>query len=236
LRSRKYYLEKDLKDKFTALSLDEHCSSLNNHSENIAFSSDKAIIDTKSVTPSEWESFSDENILKAERERAASATLCLVIDDVLDSTRNDMKRQRQAVNTAFDKRVKEQLEAKQSLKNHLSKVVAEINEMESNIAALEEAIAAKTPPMKVAQTRLHVRGERPNVELVRDPVQYRLIEEVAEITDTLQQLQVQLAESHSSLKGLNRRQLSLEEDIQVKSNSLDIDQNKCMKLRQQLPE
>jgi DNA repair ATPase RecN len=190
----------------------------------------------RSVTPSEWESFSDENILKAERERAASATLCLVIDDVLDSTRNDMKRQRQAVNTAFDKRVKEQLEAKQSLKNHLSKVVAEINEMESNIAALEEAIAAKTPPMKVAQTRLHVRGERPNVELVRDPVQYRLIEEVAEITDTLQQLQVQLAESHSSLKGLNRRQLSLEEDIQVKSNSLDIDQNKCMKLRQQLPE
>ena len=147
-----------------------------------------------------------------------------------------MKCQRQTVNTAFNKRVEEQLETKQSLENHLSKVVAEISEMESSIVALEEAITAKTPPMKVAQTRLHVRGQRPNVELVRDPVQYRLIDEVEEITDTLQQLQARLAESHSSLKGLNRCQLSLEEDIQVKSNSLDIDQNKCMELRQQLPE
>lgn len=188
------------------------------------------------MTPREWESFSDQNILKAESERAVAATLRGVIDDVLDSTRNDMKRQCQVVNAAFNKRIQEQTEAKETLEDHLSRVFAEIREMESNIAALEEAIAAKAPPMKVAQTRLETRAQRPNVELVRDPVQYRLINEVAEITLTVQQLQTRLADSHSSLKGLNRRQLSLEEDIQVKSNSLNIDQNQCMELRQQLSE
>lgn len=47
LRSKKYYLEKDLKDKFTAYSIDEHCSTLNNKSDNISYSPNKAIIDTK---------------------------------------------------------------------------------------------------------------------------------------------------------------------------------------------
>ena len=188
------------------------------------------------MAPHEWELFSNVNILKAERERAASVTLRGVIDDIVDTTRNDMKRQRQVVNAAFDKRIQEQVEAKETLVDHLAKVNNEIKEMESSIAAVEDAIASKAPPMKVAQTRLETRSQRPNVELVRDPVQFRLIDEVAEITGTLHQLQVQLAQLQSSLKGLNRRQLSLEEDIQIKSNSINIDENQCKNLRQQLPE
>ena len=110
----------------------------------------------------------------------------------------------------------------------------EIAAMEQNIAMLKKAIANKEVPMKVSQTRLDNRTFRPNVELCRDRVQYRLIEEVFEISTNIERLQETLADAEASLKGLIRKQLSLEEDIEVKANSLFIDQDQCMELRKQI--
>ena len=50
--------------------------------------------------------------------------------------------------------------------------------MESNIASLRQAIKEKQAPMQVSQTRLDTRSYRPNVELCRDRVQYKLLNEV----------------------------------------------------------
>lgn len=113
-------------------------------------------------------------------------------------------------------------------------VVAQIKEMEENISRLTKAIQDKEQPMKLAQTRLDTRTERPNVELCRDPVQYRLIEEVHEIEASVAGLQSRLAEAESSLKGLIRNQLSLEEDIEIKSNTLFIDEVECMGMRKSI--
>lgn len=110
----------------------------------------------------------------------------------------------------------------------------EIAAMEANIAALKKAIADKEAPMKVAQTRLENRTFRPNVELCRDRVQYRLIDEVIEIDVNVDRLHEKLADAEASLKGLIRKQLSLEEDIEVKANSLFIDRDQCMELRKQI--
>ena len=113
-------------------------------------------------------------------------------------------------------------------------VMEEIAAMEENIALLKRAIADKEAPMKVMQTRLENRTFRPNVELCRDRVQYRLIEEVFEISTNIERLQGKLADAEASLKGLIRKQLSLEEDIDVKANSLFIDRDQCMELRKQI--
>lgn len=113
-------------------------------------------------------------------------------------------------------------------------VMEEIAAMEENIALLKRAIADKEAPMKVTQTRLENRTFRPNVELCRDRVQYRLIEEVFEISTNIERLQGKLADAEASLKGLIRKQLSLEEDIDVKANSLFIDRDQCMELRKQI--
>ena len=58
----------------------------------------------------------------------------------------------------------------------LSQVCDEISATENNIADLKKAIKDKENPMKVAQTRLHSREYRPNVELCRDPVQYKWVD------------------------------------------------------------
>lgn len=65
-------------------------------------------------------------------------------------------------------------------------VMEEISSQEKNIAALKKAILDKEGPAKVAATRLETRTNRPNVELCRDMVQYRLIREVQEINHNIQ--------------------------------------------------
>ena len=113
-------------------------------------------------------------------------------------------------------------------------VIGQIKESEENLSRLKKAIADKEAPMKLAHTRLDTRTERPNVELCRDAVQYRLIEEVGELENTLAQLQARLADTEDSLKGLTRNQLDLEDDIQVKSNTLFIDEVECMGMRKSI--
>ncbi len=72
--------------------------------------------------------------------------------------------------------------------------------MEDNIERLRAAICEKRAPLCLAETRLDRRAERPGVELCRDDVQYRLIEEVSEITGSVEQLQARLKQSEDSLK------------------------------------
>ena len=55
--------------------------------------------------------------------------------------------------------------------------------MENNISALNETICLKETPMQVFQTRLDTRSYRTNVELCRDRVQYKLIDEVCYLTN-----------------------------------------------------
>lgn len=90
--------------------------------------------------------------------------------------------------------------------------------------------------MQLAHTRLSYRSHRPNNELVKDPVQYRLVEEVELLDQSVAQLQDHYLQSEATLKKLNRTQLVLEEDIAVKTNSLAIDQGQCMSLRKKMDE
>ncbi|XP_074642024.1 tektin-1-like [Tubulanus polymorphus] len=233
-RKAKYRLEKDLKDKFAALNIDEFCENLKNNSPGLDYKDGVAKIEANSVTPIDWEDFSNENIENAAREENASIQLRSLIDGILQQTANDMTKQCDAVNLAFNKRIDETRDTKGKLEEHLARVSAQINKMVENIALLEKSIKEKEDPMKLSQTRLGLRQERPNVELCRDSAQYRLKEEANEIQENIDRLKEQLAAARSSLKGLVRRQLDLEEDIEVKSNTLHIDEVECMGMRKSI--
>lgn len=103
--------------------------------------------------------------------------------------------------------------------------------MEENIDCLMSAIAAKEAPLKLAHTRLNNRSQRPNVELCRDGVQYGLIEEVTVIGESIFRLQETLVSATASLKGLVRKQVEIEDDLAIKTNTLLIDEAECMAMR-----
>ncbi|KAG9485804.1 hypothetical protein GDO78_008733 [Eleutherodactylus coqui] len=231
-RSAKYALEKDLTDKFEALKLDNHCSTLTNNTPDISYASNVVTVQANSVAPKEWEDFSNANIEKAEKQNNNAVALRSLIDSILSETACDMRKQCDTVNFALKKRVAETKDSKNKLEVHLAKVMDEISYQEKNIETLKKATADKEGPMKVAQTRLETRKLRPNVELCRDPVQYRLINEVQELTTNVERLRETLSQAQAELKGLIRRQLSLEEEIQVKENTLYIDEVICMQMRE----
>ena len=71
----------------------------------------------------------------------------------------------------------------------------EIADLEEEIRRLNDAIAAKTNPLKLAQTRLENRTYRPNVELCRDNVQYGLVDEVKQLEASKASLEEKLKQA-----------------------------------------
>ncbi|NWZ85243.1 TEKT1 protein, partial [Poecile atricapillus] len=232
-RSAKYNLEMDLKDKFTALTIDDYCASLTNDTPHIIYAENAMKLEANFVSPEDWIDFSNINVEKADKQRNNSLALKALIDGILSQTVNDMHKQCEMVNTAFRNRIKEVKDAKHKLETLLAMVMDETASQEKNIAALKKAIADKEGPVKVAQTRLEVRNHRPNVELCYDTVHSSLMSEVQEITKNIQR-QDALAQAEIELKGLSCRQLSLEEEIKVKENTLYIDEVLCMQMRESL--
>uniref|UniRef100_A0A8C4WPZ7 Tektin n=1 Tax=Gopherus evgoodei TaxID=1825980 RepID=A0A8C4WPZ7_9SAUR len=225
-RDHKQICEMDWSDKVETYNIDDKCGRYNNQSTNIQFHPSSS----NASTPETWAKFSHDNIYRAERERLASINLRLLIDNILHDTAEDLRLQCAAVDEAFAKRCEEMEDAKHKLEHHLKKVrtLKEIGDQENNIAALKQAIKDKEAPLKVAQTRLYDRSFRPNVELCRDPAQFRLISEVEELTESIESLKQKLLEAEQSLRNLEDTRMSLEKEIAVKSNSIFIDRQKCM--------
>jgi len=234
LRSANYYLNKDITDKYSALQIDATCSSLNNDDPDKYYAPNAVKVVANSVTPEEWEKFSNKNVLKAESERNSSVTLRSMIDEVLQETYDDQQKQCDNTNLSFEKRIEETEKAKTKLEDHLAKVDNEIGDMEANINSLRAAIQSKEAPMQVSQTRLDTRTHRPNVELCSDRVQYKLVDEVGEISHNIGRLTGMLEESEAALKELIRQKLNLQEDIEVKVNSLLVDRDQNVVLRKEI--
>nr|XP_060501020.1 tektin-1 [Panthera onca] len=181
-RSAKYHLEKDLKDKFVALTIDDVCFSLNNNSPNIRCS---------------------EDAVRVEPQRTEGHQQIRILGPPFLSCRH--------------------------------RVMEEIACQEKNVTVLEKAIADQEGPAKVAHTRLETRTHRPNVELCRDAAQCRLVREVQEIAHSVARLKETLARAQAELRGLNRRQLALQEEVQVKENTIYIDEVLCTHMRKSIP-
>ncbi|KAB0348602.1 hypothetical protein FD754_013459 [Muntiacus muntjak] len=111
----------------------------------------------------------------------------------------------------------------------------EIFQTENTIMLLERSIMAKECPLKVAQTRLECRTRRPNVELCRDTAQFKLVNEVFTIDDTLQTLKLRLRETRDTLQLLVMTKCRLEHELAIKANTLCIDKEKCMAMRKTFP-
>jgi tektin-4 len=126
-------------------------------------------------------------------------------------------------------------EAKTRLEEELKRICGTIVMSEKAVEAIKQAIKAKEDPMKVAQTRLHQREFRPNVELCRDPAQYGLIEEVHLLSQSTDALLQKLVEAENDLRALQDQRMVLEKDISVKKNSLFVDREKCLPHRTRNP-
>ncbi|KAM5228205.1 tektin-4 isoform 2-T2 [Ctenodactylus gundi] len=234
-REHKAICERDWSDKVEAYNLDEACARYHSQSPEAQLHPHSAVLEESASTPETWAQFTRDNLLRAERERQASANLRALIDAILRDAAEDLRLQSDAVNVAFTRRCEELEDARQKLQHHLHKTLREITDQEQQVAALKQAIKDKEAPLRVAQTRLYLRSQRPNVELCRDAAQSRLLCEVEELNLSLAALRAKLQEAEQALRNLEDTRMALEKDIAVKTNSLFIDRQKCMVHRTRYP-
>ncbi|XP_075217942.1 tektin C [Lycorma delicatula] len=230
-RAMIYTLVRDLEDKTNVLVIDKHNASLKETSLNLSMYQGIASLNPADITKEEWRAFSQQNIDDAVKELVAGRPLRSYIDMLLLQVIEDLLKQYNIVNEAFKERIEEYKESKGKLEKQHFEIVKQANEMIRNITQLEKAIAEKEGFMALAHTRLGNRSQRPGAELCRDEVDAKLVEEVKEIKDVVTNLQQMLAESQASLRYLLKSQVQLEEDINIKTNSLKIDEVDCMTSR-----
>ncbi|CAH8443730.1 unnamed protein product [Schistosoma turkestanicum] len=226
-----YNMKKDSSDKVQAQCLDEYALSLKPTDESLPGFTPGPKIEPNSFTQEEWQTFSVNSIENGDRQLQTSHELRSLIDGIIQQVASDITRQIEATNRALNKRISETRSSKAKLEEHLSAVIKEISNVEDTLRELEKAIKDKDGALRLAGTRLGIRRERPNVELCRDPANYRLIQEVEEIQGDIDQLKEKVHAAHTSLKALCRRQLDLEEEIQIKAATLFIDEVQCMGIR-----
>lgn len=223
-RKSKYNLESDLNNKFSAMSIDSHVQNLGLTNPSTYLKNGTAKIEPNSFTEEQWETYSDNNIKNAESTRLNSTQLRNMIDSSLQQIANDIQKQIIFTDRALERRIWEEKDAKTKLENQVKDVTKLIDNMEENIKNLEKAILDKENYLKLANTRLDIRTNRPHIELVRDPAQYKLVQEVQEIEESIRRLQQRLNESHKQLKDLDRNKIILLKDIEVKTNTIRIDE------------
>ncbi|XP_074135802.1 tektin-4 [Sminthopsis crassicaudata] len=234
-RDHKEFCEMDWSDKVDTYNIDVLCSGYNNESTTVQFHPHSCKLDAGASTPETWGKYCQENVCRAQREKTASLNLRLLVDNILNDSSKDLCVQCDAVNLAFSKGCQEIENAKNKLEHHLRKILREITDQENNISSLKQAIKDKEAPLRVAETRLYQRSQRPNVDLCRDNAQIRLASEVEELTMSIKALKEKLMESEQALKNLEGTQMILEKEISIKNNSLFIDRQKCMTHRSRYP-
>uniref|UniRef100_A0A023F9D9 Tektin n=2 Tax=Triatoma infestans TaxID=30076 RepID=A0A023F9D9_TRIIF len=234
LRAQNYTLSRDLLDKANVLLIDKHNLLLNENSLNLSIYHGGSALDPATITEAEWSAHTQANIDAATKELNICIPLRAYIDAVLKQVIEDLWNQNDAVNEAFRRRIQEYKTEKSNLERSHFECVRQIDEMKTNILNLEKAIADKEKFMALAHTRLGNRAHRENVELCRDEAEVYLVDEVNRIRDAVINLQQMLAESNATLRYLLRTQIQLEEDINIKNNSIKIDEVDCMTLRRSI--
>ncbi|KAM5331054.1 tektin-5 [Glossophaga mutica] len=234
-RDAQHALERDLEDKNSAQFIDEKCFNLRNTSDCISFFHGMEKVDGTISVPETWAKFSNDNIRHSQNMRANSIRLQEEGKNLFETLSDQMWKQFTDTNLAFNARISEVTDVKNKLQMQLAKTLQEIFQVENTILLLERSIMAKECPLKVAQTRLECRTRRPNVELCRDIPQFKLVNEVCTIDDTLQTLKLRLRETQDTLQLLVMTKCRLEHDLAIKANTLCIDKEKCMSMRKTFP-
>ncbi len=177
---------------------DHHCHQLQNSSRAINIHSGIEKMDPNVSIPDTWAENSTFNVQESQGARSASQRLRADVENLVTTCANDMWSSWTNSNTSLQQRVTETTDAHNKLQSHLSKTQQEIYDQEKHISGLKKAIRDKEAPLKVSQTRLEARSHRPDVELCRDPVYHRLVEETSQIQESVDLLNRKLSEAESA--------------------------------------
>ncbi|TGZ68645.1 hypothetical protein CRM22_004153 [Opisthorchis felineus] len=234
-RAAQHEMEVDLKNKFTAQQLDETAVGMKNSSAGVHYYEGVENIEQCQSVPETWNQHVHNIVSRSRAERAASRKLREDIGNNLAQIGQFLAERWADVNAALAQRIREVTDARNQIQASLGHTLQEVFDTEREIEALKDAIRAKEAYLKTATSRLNIRLRRPGMEHVCDAAQMQLKCEVAQLKDTIRQLNEQLCRAQDVLQELLRLRSAKEAELAVKNNSIFIDREKCLALRSNWP-
>lgn len=231
LRSTRYLLDRDLQYKQAAIDLDKGSLSLKPTDLCLSIYEGYTNLDPANISAEEYNAYSAKNIQQAAREVTSSRPIKIIIDTLLKQVIDDLWAAYNKCNHEFKERIEDTKKTKAKLEDMHRETTQKIVEMQNNILELQKALSAKEGNIALAHTRLGRRAQRVGAELVKDPPGQALYYECEMLRHSTEQLQQMLHEATAALRYLLQTQIQLEEDINVKMNTLKIDEVDCMTLR-----
>ncbi|KAG5675042.1 hypothetical protein PVAND_004981 [Polypedilum vanderplanki] len=234
-RTNKERMEFDWSDKLDAHENDSRNSQLKNQSHAIMFKPGATRFPADQSTEIFWEQYTVDNLSHAEKCRKKSIELRSTLDAILMNSARDLRTQADNVDKALHNRIICMDEMRQRLENELRTCLRRLADTEIQIEKLQVAIRNMDYPMKVSQTRLDNRLQRPRVENCRDESQFALIGEVKSVNDSLTVLKDELNKSQIMKKELMIERGNLEREIMLKRRTINIDRERIQLIRTSFP-
>jgi len=226
-------LGRQLNDKDRAIEVDKLAWNLDEHRGVVQPQCDKLCIDDVSlnITEKDWIAATEKNKLDAEKAVNASIQFRQTIDSILRQIAEDLRREICITNMTFERRLREVIIAKAKMEDHHSSITTKIREVEGTICKLNKAFEEKQSAVALAETRACIRGHRPNLERIRDPLQRRLYLAIEEENEAMTRINRKIMEANIILRNLQRNQLDLEDMMNIKLKTIAIDETQVMTLR-----
>ena len=179
-----------------------------------------------------WRASTTDNILGSNTERTAAESLRAQSLRL----RNDSEKMRETrnrdVNDSLRRKMRETNDCMNRLTIGISDNAKEISDLTDGKRRLEKAIADKSVPLAIAERCLERRGQRPNREMIRDPVEENLETEYADLLDAVASLKAELDQTNMELERLEYAKSVMEDDLADKKSAQDLD-NECLTIRLQ---
>ncbi|XP_055912711.1 tektin-1 [Eupeodes corollae] len=230
LRATMYLLDEDLGHKDKSLLIDEANLTLKQTQQKVRNQRDLAIPNCV-YSLAEWEHKTYQNVQDNAKELNSATQLRAYVDILLKQVVEDMQNQTDRTNEAFDMRINEMRHVKKMLEQKHSDVVNHISDVNRNLVQLETELADREESLHLCLVRLSNRSQRPGLELTCDAVQNALNSEMRVLKENISRLKKKVAENKASLRYLLHVQIMQEEEINIKANSLKIDDVDCMTIR-----
>ncbi|XP_053696093.1 tektin-4 [Sabethes cyaneus] len=234
-RAARQRMEFDWSDKKLAHENDSINCNLTNKSTITMFRHGATRCPSEQSTEVYWEKFSRETLEMCTSSRKHSEQLRATLDNILMNAARDLRSQADSVERALADRISCMEEIRQKLEIDLRTTLQRLGDTEIQIEKLKVAIGNMDHAMKVVQTRLDNRNQRPRVENCRDQSQILLIAEVKSIEEGLSAMNAQLRQEEEIKNELVTRRSELEKEIMMKRRTIAIDRDRCQRLRAHFP-
>ncbi|XP_041971363.1 tektin-4-like [Aricia agestis] len=236
LKAAKASVEMDWSDKKISLKIDKLNSKLTPDSTLVLYHPGVARWPENATSLEYWKHFCSESIRNCDEARIESKELRNDLMTAIVKGSQDLKKQADRTNAALADTIETTEALCEKLEECLKENLQKIADIENLIDNIKESLREVDRRNKCVMTRLHARNyERPNVENCRDEAQHALMSEVKFIKESNANLLERLRDAEFVRLELIKRRGDLEKDIACKRKSLNIDRDRCGRIRAHIP-